>query len=79
MRSREGRGLPTAKAERNRDPRFDTYSWEKMSCFGCFKPEKKVPPRRLESREVTVVNKAPSQNEAPPKESGKDHIRCSCH
>lgn len=49
-----------------------TYSWEKMSCFGCFKPDKKVPPRRTESREVTVVNKAPSQNEAPPRESGKD-------
>ncbi|KAL5660199.1 hypothetical protein ACJX0J_027324, partial [Zea mays] len=41
-----------------------------MSCFGCFKPDKKVPPRRTESREVTVVNKAPSQNEAPPRESG---------
>ncbi|CAD6273116.1 unnamed protein product [Miscanthus lutarioriparius] len=41
-----------------------------MSCFGCFKPKKKMPPRRLESREVTVVKKAPSQNEAPPRESG---------
>lgn len=44
-----------------------------MSCFGCFKPEKKVPSPRLESREVAVVKKAQSQNEAPPGESGKDH------
>lgn len=65
---REGRGL-----ERNRDPRSHTYSWEKMSCFGCFKPEKKMPSRRMESREITVVKKVPSQNEAPPKESGKNH------
>jgi hypothetical protein len=32
-----------------------------------------MPPQRLESREVTVVKKAPSQNEPPPRESGKDH------
>lgn len=32
-----------------------------------------MPPRRLEAREVTVVKKAPSQNEAPPRESGKNH------
>ncbi|PWZ16161.1 putative serine/threonine-protein kinase PBL26 [Zea mays] len=73
VRSRErGRGLPTARAERGREEiqGSGTYSWEKMSCFGCFKPDKKVPPRRTESREVTVVNKAPSQNEAPPRESG---------
>ncbi|CAN6326545.1 unnamed protein product [Urochloa humidicola] len=40
-----------------------------MSCFACFKPEKKMPSRRTESREVTVVKKSPSQNEAPPRES----------
>ncbi|CAL4910544.1 unnamed protein product [Urochloa decumbens] len=40
-----------------------------MSCFGCFKPEKKMPSRRTESREVTVVKKSPTQNEAPHRES----------
>lgn len=44
-----------------------------MSCFACFKSEKKMPSRRTESREVTVVKKASSQNEAPPRESGKNH------
>lgn len=32
-----------------------------------------MPSRRTESREVTVVKKASSQNEAPPRESGKNH------
>ncbi|KAJ1261399.1 hypothetical protein BS78_09G026800 [Paspalum vaginatum] len=41
-----------------------------MSCFACFKPEKKVPSRKMESREVAVVKKASSQNEATPRESG---------
>ncbi|CAN6349576.1 unnamed protein product [Urochloa humidicola] len=40
-----------------------------MSCFACFKPEKKMLSRRTESREVRVVKKSPSQNEAPPRES----------
>jgi len=44
-----------------------------MSCFACFKPEKKTPSTRTESREVTVVKKASSENEALPRESGKNH------
>lgn len=44
-----------------------------MSCFACFKPEKKMPSRRAESREVAVVRKSTSQNEAPPRESGKNN------
>jgi len=44
-----------------------------MSCFACFKPEKKTPSTRTESREVTVVKKASSENEATPRESGKNH------
>jgi hypothetical protein len=44
-----------------------------MSCFGCFKPEKKTPSTRMESREVKVVKKASTENEAPPREPGKDH------
>ncbi|RLN30907.1 serine/threonine-protein kinase CDL1-like [Panicum miliaceum] len=41
-----------------------------MSCFGCFKPEKKTPSTTTESREVTVMKKASTENEAPPRESG---------
>jgi hypothetical protein len=43
-----------------------------MSCFACFKPEKKMPSRRTESREVAVVKKSTSPNEVPPRESGKN-------
>jgi len=71
--SREKRFTSCEGAERKRDPRFDTYSWGTMSCFACFKPEKKAPSTRTESREVTVVKKASSENEALPRESGKNH------
>jgi hypothetical protein len=75
VRSREslrgGEVYQLQERRRNTDPRFHTYRWEKMSCFGCFKKENKMPPRRIESREVAVVKTAPSQNEALPRESGK--------
>lgn len=36
-----------------------------MSCFSCFKPDKKMPSRRIESRQVTVVNTVSSDTERP--------------
>lgn len=65
-----------------RDPRWRSRAYvqllggtkkKKMSCFACFKPEKKkMPSRKVESREeVAVVKKVSSLKEAPPRESGK--------
>lgn len=64
-----------------RDPRWRSRAYvqllggtkkKKMSCFACFKPEKKkMPSRKVESREeVAVVKKVSSLKEAPPRESG---------
>ncbi|XP_062181308.1 probable serine/threonine-protein kinase PBL7 [Phragmites australis] len=40
-----------------------------MSCFSCFKPDKKMPSRRIQSRQVTVGKTVSSQNGASLKES----------
>lgn len=45
-----------------------------VKCFSCFKPEKKMSPRRAESGEVAVANAAAASTRfgAPLAESGKD-------
>jgi hypothetical protein len=51
-----------------------------MKCFPCFKPEKKMPSRRMERGEVPPANAAVStRSGAPLEKSGKNRGGCSCH
>lgn len=51
-----------------------------MKCFPCFKPEKKMPSRRMERGEVPPANAAVStRSGAPLEKSGKNRRGCSCH